>query len=297
MVTKYKLYPYPVLSSSSNDYKTGSFSSQIELKKDGYDSLAELNSTLDCPSLAVLIKDGKAEYVYHLECAQTGYRRAVRTNKEKETFLIKSSEVNGILQICPFVVAAENITDYTSQDFHEDYHGLTFNIEAGCVMAAGSTFKFEILKNIDDLKDLPSIFGIARNADGNCRQMLVDMGEQRKIIIKLPLNAYYQYKQLNKAPQTQSLINSLIIIPALVYVLGELKSMSADDREANYSSCLWYKTVSSVLKSRFGINAENDDFSSACNPIELAQKMIGSPLPDAFQTLAGGYSEAGDDDG
>lgn len=37
MEIKYKLYPYPVLSSYSNDYGTGAFDVAIDIVRDGYD--------------------------------------------------------------------------------------------------------------------------------------------------------------------------------------------------------------------------------------------------------------------
>ena len=37
MEIKYKLYPYPVLSSYSNDYGNGSFDVAIDIVRDGYD--------------------------------------------------------------------------------------------------------------------------------------------------------------------------------------------------------------------------------------------------------------------
>ena len=37
MEIKYKLYPYPVLSSYSNDYRTGAFDATIDIVRDGYD--------------------------------------------------------------------------------------------------------------------------------------------------------------------------------------------------------------------------------------------------------------------
>ncbi len=38
MEIKYKLYPYPVLSSYSDDYKNGSFDATIDVVRDGYNS-------------------------------------------------------------------------------------------------------------------------------------------------------------------------------------------------------------------------------------------------------------------
>lgn len=48
MEIKYKLYPYPVLSSYSNDYGTGAFDVAIDIVRDGYD----LRIDFLAPSLA-----------------------------------------------------------------------------------------------------------------------------------------------------------------------------------------------------------------------------------------------------
>lgn len=51
MEIKYKLYPYPVLSSYSDDYKTGSFDATIDVVRDGYNYRLDFLATLTCQSL------------------------------------------------------------------------------------------------------------------------------------------------------------------------------------------------------------------------------------------------------
>lgn len=293
MEIKYKLYPYPVLSPFSDDYKTGEFDVAIDIIRDGYNLRADFLATLTSPGLKELIKAGRAQYVYHLECAQTGFRSVVRTTKTCESFTISNKSVNGKLQICPFVIAAEDIAGFSIDDFHNDYSGTSFDIEAGCVMAVGKMATIDISKDIDDLANTPSVFSIIRNADANCKQMLVDMSG-RKIIIKLPLNDYYSYKQLSKTPQTQSILNSLTIIPALTYVLSELKCLSVNDR-IEHADSLWYKTLSKALLTQFDCNIESDDFNS-CNSIAMAQKLINDPISDGFQMLTSSFGVSGGDD-
>ena len=50
MEIKYKLYPYPVLSSYSNDYGTGAFDVAIDIVRDGYDLRIDFLATLTCQS-------------------------------------------------------------------------------------------------------------------------------------------------------------------------------------------------------------------------------------------------------
>lgn len=293
MEIKYKLYPYPVLAEYSDDYRTGAFEVNIDLTKEGYDVKAHFLATLTSASLKKLILEGKAKFVYHLECAQTGFRKVHITDKIDAVETLSNKEVSGKLQICPFVVAVEDIEEYTSPEFHTDYDGLSFKVEAGCVMAVGRMVTADIIKDIDDLANTPSVFSIIRNADATCKQMLVDFSG-RKIVIKLPLNDYYSYKTLSNNPQAQSILNSLTVIPALTYVLSELKLLSVEERQENGDN-LWYKTVRKALLTQFECDIESADFSNQ-NTIELAQKLINDPISDAFSMLTSGFGASGGDD-
>lgn len=293
MEIKYKLYPYPVLSAHSNDYKQGIFDTTINIVRDGYDLCIDFSANLTSSSLLECIKNGSAKYVYHLECAQTGFRTVVQTNKTTEAYTLLNKSVNGKLQICPFVVASDDLEAYTSADFHDDYQGISFEIEAGCVMAVGKMVTVDISKDIDDLANTPSIFNITKNPDASCKQMLVDMS-QRKIIIKLPLSDFYSYKALSTTPLAQPVLNSLTVIPALVYVLEELRSLPIDERSEN-SDTLWYKVLSKVLLTQFNCDIESEEFNNE-NLLILAQKLINNPVSDAFTFLTSSFGAAGGDE-
>lgn len=293
MEVKYKLYPYPVLSPYSNDYRKGIFDVTVDVMRDGYELRIDFLSTLTCQSLLTYIAQGMAKYVYHLECAQTGFRTVVQTNKISEQYTLMSKTVNGKLQICPFVVATEDIKSYTNPDFHEDYQDLGFNIEAGCVLAVGKMVTVDISKDIDDLANTPSVFNIVRNSDTSCKQMIIDMF-QRKILIKLPIKDYYSYKALSANPMAQPILNSLTVIPALVYVLEELKVLPIEDRVENADS-LWYKVLSKALRTQFDCDIESEEFTNQ-NLFVLAQKLINSPIGEAFTFLTSSFGESGGDE-
>lgn len=293
MEIKYKLYPYPVLSSYSNDYENGTFDVTIDIVRDGYDLRVDFLAALTCQSLLDCIKQGTAKYVYHLECAQTGFRTVVQTDKVSEVYMLQNKFVNGKLQICPFIVAVEDLKAYTSPDFHEDYQGVAFDIEAGCVMAVGKMVTVDISKDIDDLANTPSIFNISKNPDPNCKQMLVDMS-QRKIIIKLPISDFYSYKALSTTLLAQPILNSLTVVPALVYVLEELRASSIQERSEN-SDTLWYKVLSKALLTQFDCDIESEEYNNQ-NFLVLAQKLINNPVTDAFTFLTSSFGATGGDE-
>lgn len=292
MFIKNKLYPYPVLSSYSDDYKCGSFDVEVGIIRDGYNLIINFCASLTSEGMLELIKSGRAKYVFHLECAQTGFRTAVQTNKPSEEYPLLSKSINGKLQICSFVVASSDIKDYSNQDFHDDYSGLHFDIEEGCVLAVSKMVVVNISKEIDEPSNTSSIFNVIMNTDRNCHEMLVDM-TGRKILVMLPLNDYYCCKQLQKTPLAQPILNAMTIIPALIYVLEELKSYSSQDL-ADVEDILWFRVLKKTLRKQFGIDMESDDFRNQ-NIVALAQKLINSPISDAFKVLATGFDTVGGD--
>lgn len=292
MVIKNKLYPYPVLSPYSDDYKCGSFDVEVGIVRDGYNLTINFCASLTSEGLLELIKTGRAKYVFHLECAQTGFRVAIQTNKISEEYPVLSKNINGKLQICSFVVASSDIKNYSNLDFHDDYNGLHFDVEEGCVLAVSKMVVVNISKEIDEPSNTSSIFNVIMNTDRNCNEMLVDMAG-RKILVMLPLNDYYCYKQLQKTPQAQPILNAMTIIPALVYVLEELKLYSSQDWEY-LEDILWFRVLKKTFRKQFDIDMESEDFRNQ-NVVELAQKLVNSPLSDAFKMLATGFDTAGGD--
>ena len=201
MDIRYKMYPYPVLAYFLDDYKDKhAFDVKITQVKDGFDTKLVFEATLTNKELLGLVRSGKASFVYHLECSQTGFRKVIRTDKFSLPYVLSNHEVKNIVQICPFIVATKDITSYSSTDFDDDYKGMTFDIEEGCVLAVGQQVDADVSDSIDDLANTPSIFSIVQNTDEAIKEMKVD-GNGDKIVIQLPFNDYYSYKSLSQNPK------------------------------------------------------------------------------------------------
>ncbi|MDQ0204129.1 hypothetical protein [Pectinatus haikarae] len=288
-----KLYPYPVLSYYSDDYVDSSFDTVITPVRDGYniriDFLAEVNNA----GISDLLVSGKAKIVYHLECAQTGYRVAVSTSKYELSHVIVNKMISGRLQVCPFIVAEMEIAEYVNPNFHEDYRGFKFTIEEGCVMAVGKQVNINVDKEISDLSDTPSVFSIIKNDDELVLGMVVDL-DYKKIVIKLPEREFFNFKSLKGQALIQSVLNSLVVIPALTYVLEEVSKREPSERY-EYSSYAWYRTIKKSLANKFSCDIDSEKFTDR-NMLETAQKLINVPLSDALQTLSSGYGNTGEEE-
>jgi len=288
-----KLYPYPVLSYYSDDYVDSNFDTVITPVRDGYniriDFLAEVNNA----GISDLLVSGKAKIVYHLECAQTGYRVAVSTSKNEDSHIIVNKMISGRLQACPFIVAETEIAEYVNPNFHEDYRGFKFTIEKGCVMAVGKQVNINVDKEISDLSNTPSVFSIIKNDDELALGMVVDL-DYKKIVIKLPEREFFNFKSLKGQALIQSVLNSLVVIPALTYVLEEVSKREPSERY-EYSSYAWYRAIKKSLANKFNCDIDSEKFSDR-NMLETAQKLINAPLSDALQTLSSGYGNTSEEE-
>lgn len=284
MVIKYKMFPYPVLTDFTDDYVDSKFDVLIEEVIHGFDRKLYFSATLKNDGLLQLIKDGKARFVYHLECSQTGFREAVQTNAKMKDYVLEHEKVRGKLQICPFIVATENISNYTNTAFHSDYDGISFDIEAGCVLAIGAPREMMIEPETDDLAKIPSIFSIIRNLDSSVTYMTVETSRER-IIIQLPLEDFTKYGLLDSGTMLPDVLNTMVVIPALVFALDEIKREKPEERyQYEENGRLWYTTIKKVLQERFSCDIESRSFDDF-NTIELAQRIINEPLHRALDSL------------
>ncbi len=293
MDIKCKLYPYPVLAYYSDDYVDSNFETAIELKREGYNIKIDFIADLKNIELSKLLTEGKVKIVYHLECAQTGFRVALTTNQMEYSYVISNKKICGKMQICPFIVAVQDLNDYVSSSFHEDYRGFKFSIEAGCVMAVAKQVNVEIEKDINDLANVPSVFSIIKNADESACGMVVDM-DQKKIVIKLPEADYYNFKSIKDEATVQPVLNSLVVVPALTYVLEELNRRPVDERY-EYAGYSWYCAIKKAMSVRFNCDIESEQFSTL-NMLEMAQKLINVPLSEALKALSTGYGNLEEED-
>jgi len=296
MEIRYRLYPYPVLASFLPEvYKTSYFKVVINEVQDGYNRKLMFTAYLKNRELQNLIEKNKANYVYHLECAQTGFRKVIETKKECESYTLEEKKVKGRLQICAFIVAKENLQGFTSEDFDEDYSGLKFDIDAGCVLAVnGSQISIDIVDDFEDLANTPSIFSIIQNQDQKITEMKIDYFKE-KIVILLPYYNYTYYKSLNQNAELQSLLTSLVIMPALVYILDIIKNSDGEAKAEFAQNCGWYRTIRKTLKTKFSCDIENGGLDEQ-DSLELAQKIINNPLTDALKLLVfGNNNEEGDE--
>ena len=281
MNIRYRLYSYPVLAYFNDDYKNSKFSVDANCNLDGFEICITYSIVLENDRIRELISKGKALFVFHLEAPRTGFRQAIESDKFEGKILLKDSVINGDLSFCPFIVAKENIENYYSNDFNDDYNA-PVNIGKGYLLAIGNQKVWPIIKDNNDLLNSSSPFRIAPNPDQTVSHMVVEFGSQPYIKILLSAKDISCYRNMKGNPELKSILNSAIVVPALIYILGELKQ--CPDMEAAYGNSSWYISIKESYNKNFKKDITVDLVNE--NIFELAQKMLKTPINSAFEDLS-----------
>lgn len=280
-ITK-RLYAYPVLSEEKDDYIKSVFNVQLEHNMQGVNHI-RFNFTIlmDNEEMQELLMEGKAEYVIHLECPNTAFRTTVHTISNQAFCEIPIGRLNGKLEIIALLVAKEDIKQFSSKDWNEDYEGVVFDFSRGNILGYKNLPSLDIVKNFEELSNAGSIFMIYKRLTNEPKPIAVNL-DASQIKIGLGTQEYEIYSRFCKKTQFQQILNSMIIFPALVYVFEELKQENGI--EANEGKA-WFVSLNRAYKKR-GISFIDEIMNEEKTSIELAQEAMELPLNKALAMMS-----------
>lgn len=276
-----RLFTYPVLNEFDNGYNDCVFNVEFGNEMIGIDTLRlKFNIGNTSQSLLQLIHDGKAEYLFHLENSSTAFRIAKKSIATREQIDIPISKLNGTLETVVFVVAKEDLNDYYSEEFDPAYEGTSFNISKGSILAYQNLNDLEIEKDPEDFRTFNSIFVIKKILSDVDLPLNIKL-EGDKIIIELSSSVYDNYIKCNGLLANKFLLNSLVILPTLIYVIEELRQ---EDGVEMYEKYKWFKSLEYSFSKR-GIDLRDELNGVEKNSLQLAQEMMELPLGKAINQL------------
>lgn len=278
MELRSKLFPYPVLSPYSDDYTNSRFDAVVTAKRDGHQLTFNILVEIKDEVLSRLILQGDAEYVIHVECPQTSFRKIYQSDREEFGFSIHSKHLGGKVNICGFLAAKKMIFGYENPNFHDDYQGLRFDLEAGFILAMAKQFDMTIDNTPEIYHRVPSIFSVLRDDDESRTHLRIDLDYDR-IRIWVPSKQYFEYMRISRLQALQPSTHAMLILPALQHVLSELRENGVED----YSHMKWFKGLSNALKK---IDKTLDDqiFKNE-SPFNLSQMLLDMPVGRGLEAL------------
>ncbi len=271
-----KLYPYPLLEScfGQEDYIDSSFNILVE-HKNNLDSV-ELKFTpvLINAGIQKLIDEGDAYFAVHIECPLTSFRDLYRVGKEL-TLKLDANDVEGFVNICTFIIANNNLREYTNDKFNEDYVGTRFDIEKGNILAIGDSYELEINKVQDNLGNMQSIFGLIESKNENEKDIKIDLSRD-KINIVLPKNEFIEFKTMMRTRANHAVLHSMILVPALMQAIDEMKKRVQNNNLYEIEEKKWYRSIVKAAEI-LGITIDEENILELPN-FETAQKLIANTI-------------------
>lgn len=292
MLVRPRGFPHPVLSPFSDDIVGAAFQVTVVVAGTKNAYAMKVTAKTSNGDLRELIASGAAQYAIHLECSLTRYRALFASSKETYEFEVPAALIDGRVEVCSFILATDEIPKYANSGFHPDYQERTFRVRPGDVLAVGVDQNFIAEKKTDPLRQIPSIFVVVPNEADDAPAMEIE-STGHKIRVSLPRQSFDTYGYLKQAQPLHTTLNSMIIVPALIATLEEIKSAAGAGPEGllEYESRRWYATLRRRLKELRVDPADPDSFKESTPA--LAHRVVGEPLAPALTSLRG-YDEEDD---
>lgn len=280
-ITK-RLYTYPVLSEERDDYFDSIFDADVNYKMNGVNNLLlDVNIEMNNNELRDMLLSGEAEYVVHIECANTSFRTTIHAITDRVSREIPIGRINGRLEIIVLIVTKKDIDSFVNSKWEEDYQGLSFEVSKGSILAYKNIPSFDVVKNYEELNNASSIFKVYKRLTNEPKPMEVDIS-MPQIGIGFGMEEYDIYSRFCDKEEFQPILNSMIVFPALIYVFEELKQENGID---NYEGRNWYISLSKAYEKR-GVNLEDELLNSDKTSVQLAQEAMELPLNAALSKFA-----------
>lgn len=280
-ITK-RLYTYPVLSEERDDYVDSIFDAEVQYKMNGVNNLQfDFDIEMDNKELQSMILSGDAEYVIHIECANTSYRTAIFDISNHVSKEIPVGRINGRIEIIVLIVTKKDISHFTNSKWDDDYLGLSFELSKGSILAYKNIPVIDIVKNYEEFNSANSIFKVYKRLTTEPKPMEVDLSTAQ-IGIGLGMQEYEIYSRFCDKEELQPILNSMMVFPALVYVFEELKQENGID---NYAGRNWYISLLKAYEKR-GVDLEDELVKSDKTSVQLAQEAMELPLNTALRKIA-----------
>lgn len=282
MEIRSRLFPYPVLCEDTDDYISGGFDVTAEVINQNVNSLVlRFRMNLDNAGLRSQISQGNAEYLIHIECSNTSFRTVIHTFSDEETYRISSSKVDGEIALLGMVVSKKDIPFYRNNNLNPDYSDIDLMIPRVAILAYYNMPKINMLKNYEELAQEDSLFSVVR-------EMRLDQNEEIPIHfqldperIKIFVNekVYSAYIQYQNNLIMRPLIMSVLVMPALTYMMEELRQGYEE-----YESFRWYIKFAKFYQQQ-GKDFVDDVIYGEQAITEIVQEMFRLPIGKTFLNM------------
>jgi len=268
-----KSFPHPVLREGSSDYEGVEFQVEIELHRTETTTAVALKATFDLSDedLCKLVEEKKAEYALLLVSPRTRVRTELRSNSNKLTKTFEHGELGGEIELRPFLLATDNLTDFRAKCWHQDYEGQNFEIKRGAVLASDTPFRSFV--DTEDEGSIGSIFqtSVGQQEEGTW-SVALDDDRIRILLAKSDFDTFRIARARANSDSDWAYLMNGLYLTFLIYVLTEA---DRNDAEQIYESRRWYASLQARLEE---IDAPSLGSSSSGDRLLDAQRLLNFPF-------------------
>lgn len=271
-------YPYPVIREYCEDYRTTVFKGAlaVNLQPDGY--LIRPNFDIQNEGINQLLNSGELTYAIEVQSPATWFRKLFPV-KDNKSIHLDPTMLHERIELTPCIVATKSFIGFTNDDFEEEYEAMTFDINAGDVIAIGERRSFDALYQNDIIKNGSSIVTIG----GSDKAKEIGVNYASSIIeITLPEDQYEDYKECGYSKSKYKTLNAILTVPVLVEAIGIIAADENSDHSSGFEDKAWYKTIVVNLK-RVAENDENKYLQLLNKPFSSAELLLGNNYADALK--------------
>ncbi len=261
-------YPHPVLG-NRDDIPNAAFQAALEMSTDKQSIY--LTTEIVCSSEVIngLLDSGKAEFVLHVECSNTLFRKAYEFHDPRYRISIPADNLNDAVEVNVFIRATDYIPSYRNPEAHPDYAATIFEIRRGDILAVSEGQIFHIESSFDSMGRIGAIMQINESLkDGDIP--MEPMYDGDKIVIFLSKNDFADYKALKHIEGVRDPLTTTIVLPVLVEALHILK----EDSDNIDDTRRWVRALARRIDN-LGLKVE-------MQPISLAQNLLELPVKRAL---------------
>lgn len=275
-------FAYPILCNYNDDFKIDFKCGSVGgLRKTRISSFIDIFVDLKDQNLIDLISSNRAKIILKVYCASTKYRTILQLNQGMNEITIRNRDINKKVLLQTYIIASNELDDYYSSNFNEDYEGKKFHIEKGSILAVGETEEVNIEKDIDELATVNSIIKI-KDSHQDDVPMRVEF-DTDYIKIYLSSKSYQTYAKYSKFDYLP-IINSMIIIPGIMDVLDKI----AMDYDSEVEDKKWFRVIAKKIAQATGRDF-NIDYVKNHGSFEIIQKIFDCPIIDSMKIIDKNY--------
>lgn len=275
-------YPYPVIRVSEEDYRSTIFKGElvVNLQPNGY--IVRPAFEINNASIATLIEEGKLTYAVEIQSPATWYRKLFPV-KGNSSIRLEPATIHERVELIPCIIATTPIPGFTNADFEVEYQGMSFDINAGDVIAIGEIRTFDALYQDDIIKNGTSPVTIARSE--TAKEISCDFSGSL-IEVTLPAEQHDRYRECGFQPEKYKALNAVLSIPVLVEAIGIIANdVNYPNQQSGLESKAWYKTIVVNLK-RAAENKEDKYRQLLDKPFTSAELLLGNNYAATLQYLS-----------